>query len=41
MRARALDALAQWLRAHFGGQRVLGVGHRVVHGGARYHSRRW
>jgi acetate kinase len=34
----ALDALAQWLRAHFGGQRVLGVGHRVVHGGARYHE---
>src|SRR5690348_469673 len=32
----ALDALAQWLRARFGGTKVLGVGHRVVHGGARH-----
>jgi acetate kinase len=32
----ALDALAQWLRSLYGGSRVLGVGHRVVHGGARY-----
>ena len=32
----ALDALATWLRSHYGGARVLGVGHRVVHGGARY-----
>jgi acetate kinase len=32
----ALDCLASWLRSHFGGARVLGVGHRVVHGGARY-----
>lgn len=32
----ALDALASWLRARYGGARVLGVGHRVVHGGARY-----
>jgi acetate kinase len=32
----ALDALAQWLRSSYGGSRVLGVGHRVVHGGARY-----
>ena len=32
----ALDALAVWLRAHFHGARVLGVGHRVVHGGARH-----
>jgi acetate kinase len=32
----ALDALASWLRAKYGGARVLGVGHRVVHGGARY-----
>jgi acetate kinase len=32
----ALDALAAWLRAKWGGSRVLGVGHRVVHGGARY-----
>ena len=28
----ALDALAAWLRARYGGVRVLGVGHRVVHG---------
>ncbi len=32
----ALDALAKWLRSKYGGARVLGVGHRVVHGGARY-----
>ena len=34
--AGALEALAVWLRATYGGGRVLGVGHRVVHGGARY-----
>ncbi len=32
----ALDALATWLRSHYGGARVLGVGHRVVHGGAMF-----
>src|SRR5262245_45579254 len=32
----ALDALAGWLRSHFPKARVLAVGHRVVHGGARY-----
>jgi len=32
----ALDVLAGWLRSKYGGSRVLGVGHRVVHGGARY-----
>jgi acetate kinase len=32
----ALQVLEQWLRAKFSGTRVLGVGHRVVHGGARY-----
>jgi acetate kinase len=32
----ALDALAAWLRSHYGGSRVLGVGHRVVHGGAHF-----
>jgi acetate kinase len=32
----ALDALAGWLRNRFAGARVLGVGHRVVHGGAEY-----
>jgi acetate kinase len=32
----ALDHLASWLRAQFSRARVLGVGHRVVHGGARY-----
>ena len=35
MRA-AFDALASWLRSRYGGARVLGVGHRVVHGGTRY-----
>ena len=32
----ALDRLAVWLRSRYGGSRVLGVGHRVVHGGARF-----
>jgi acetate kinase len=32
----ALDALAAWLRSMYGGARVLGVGHRVVHGGTRF-----
>lgn len=32
----AIDALARWLRSKYGGSRVLGVGHRVVHGGARF-----
>jgi acetate kinase len=32
----ALEALAGWLRSTFGTARVLGVGHRVVHGGARF-----
>jgi acetate kinase len=32
----ALAALADWLRSRHGGARVLGVGHRVVHGGAKY-----
>ena len=33
---QALNALASWLRSRYGGARVLGVGHRVVHGGARH-----
>jgi acetate kinase len=32
----ALDSLAAWLRGRYAGARVVGVGHRVVHGGARY-----
>ena len=32
----ALDALASWIRSRYAGSRVLAVGHRVVHGGARY-----
>lgn len=32
----ALEFLATWLRSRFQGARVLAVGHRVVHGGARY-----
>jgi len=34
--AAALDALGAWLRSHYGSARVLGVGHRVVHGGASH-----
>jgi acetate kinase len=32
----ALNTLADWLRGQYGGARVLGVGHRVVHGGSRF-----
>ena len=32
----ALGFLADWLRARYAGSRVLAVGHRVVHGGARF-----
>ena len=32
----AIGALAIWLKSQYGGARVLGVGHRVVHGGARF-----
>jgi acetate kinase len=32
----ALATLASWLKTKYSGARVLGVGHRVVHGGARF-----
>jgi acetate kinase len=32
----AIDLLADWLRSRYGGARVLGVGHRVVHGGQSF-----
>ena len=32
----ALAALAAWVRSRYAGARVLGVGHRVVHGGSRF-----
>ena len=32
----AIEALASWLRSKWPGAHVLGVGHRVVHGGACY-----
>jgi acetate kinase len=32
----ALDVVAGWLERHLDGARPRGVGHRVVHGGARY-----
>ena len=32
----ALDVLARWLRERWGGAKVVGVGHRVVHGGAKH-----
>jgi len=34
----AIEALAMWLRANYGGSRVLAVGHRVVHGGTRFRA---
>jgi acetate kinase len=33
---RALGFVADWLRERHGGAHVAGVGHRVVHGGAKY-----
>ena len=33
---QAVEALAAWLRSKYGGSRVLGIGHRVVHGGSRF-----
>jgi acetate kinase len=32
----AIEALAAWLRLRYSGARVLGVGHRVVHGGQSF-----
>lgn len=32
----AIDYLGNWLRSTYGEARLLGVGHRVVHGGAKY-----
>ncbi len=32
----AIEALGSWLRSKWAGARVLGVGHRVVHGGVRF-----
>ena len=32
----AIEALASWLRSKWAGSRVLGVGHRVVHGGVQF-----
>jgi acetate kinase len=33
---KAVDALAAWLHSRYHGGKVLGVGHRVVHGGSRF-----
>lgn len=32
----AIDTLAAWLRSTYAGGRIVGVGHRVVHGGPRF-----
>jgi acetate kinase len=34
----ATEALAAWLRSKYGSARIVGVGHRVVHGGPRFRS---
>ncbi len=34
--SEAIDELALWLSSKYAGSRVLGVGHRVVHGGQRF-----
>jgi len=33
---KALEILAMWLRSTYGNAHVVGVGHRVVHGGSKY-----
>ena len=38
METRQSTALAAWLRSKYGGSKVLGVGHRVVHGGVRFNG---
>jgi acetate kinase len=32
----ALDALARWLKSMYGDGQIIGIGHRVVHGGAKF-----
>src|SRR5215472_17080073 len=32
----AIDVLGTWLKSKYAGSKVLAVGHRVVHGGARF-----
>jgi acetate kinase len=34
----ALDVLLKWCARQFDGQRLIAAGHRVVHGGVRYHA---
>jgi acetate kinase len=34
----AIDTLAAWLRSNYQGGRIVGVGHRVVHGGPRFNA---
>jgi acetate kinase len=34
----AIDVLALWLRSHYGGSKVVGVGHRVVHWRREIHA---
>ena len=34
----ALNVLATWLKSTYGGAQLVGVGHRVVHGGAQFTS---
>ncbi len=32
----AVDVMASWLKSKYGGARIVGIGHRVVHGGAQF-----
>ena len=32
----AIDILGNWLRSKYQGGRIVGIGHRVVHGGSRF-----
>jgi len=37
-RDELLDALLGWVEAHLGDERLIGIGHRIVHGGRRFSS---
>ncbi|HYD29528.1 MAG TPA: acetate/propionate family kinase [Azospirillaceae bacterium] len=37
-RQRLLSFLIGWIEGHLGGARLVGAGHRVVHGGRRFHD---
>ena len=34
--SHGIDVVGPWLRSVYGGGRIVGVGHRIVHGGAQF-----